>query len=197
MSSFLTGAGQTSFCAGDDIKAYADRSSRDSARHHERGLEVFDALENHPCLTIAAIEGFCLGGGLELALSCDLRFAGAGSLFGLPEVRKLGAMPSWGGLTRLPKVIGIGRAKQMVLLGERIGAEQAERLGLLAGVVADGDALKHAQQLAVDYAASVPRDAVTFAKRTIDQSFTTSSSIAHFTNLLVERSQTFEGEAKD
>lgn len=193
----VTGAGQTSFCAGDDVKAYADRSARESARHHERGLEVFDCLENHPCLTIAAIEGFCLGGGLELALSCDLRFAGAGALFGLPEVRKLGAMPSWGGLTRLPKVIGIGQAKKMVLLGERIGAEEAEGLGLLSRVVADGDVLKHVLQLACDYAASVPRDVTTIAKRTIDQSFAASPSAAHFTNLLVERSQTFEGESKD
>ena len=193
----LTGAGQVSFCAGDDIKAYADRTPRESARHHERGLAVFDELENHPCLTIAAIQGFCLGGGLELALSCDLRFAGCSAQFGLPEVRKLGAMPSWGGLTRLPKVVGIGRAKQLVLMGDRIDAERAEQWGLLAGVVADGEVLKHVGQLAVEYAASVPREAVTFAKRAIDQSFAASSSVAHFTNLLVERSQAFEGATND
>ena len=192
----IHGAGEASFCAGDDVKAYAERSRQESTRHHERGLEVFDAIENHPCMVIAAIEGFCLGGGLELALSCDLRIASESAQFGLPEVRKLHAMPSWGGLTRLPKVVGIGRAKQMVLLGGRLSAAEAEHQGLIARVVPDGEAVSEATALATEYAAAVPRDVVTFAKRAVDQSFVAGASSTHFMNLLVERSQTFEGDSK-
>ena len=190
----ITGAGTASFCAGDDIKAYAERTREESARHHERGLETFDKLENHPCLVIAAIEGFCLGGGLELALSCDYRISSEGAQFGLPEVRKLGALPSWGGVTRLPKVIGLGRAKQMVLMGERVSADQALAMGLIAQCVPAGSALERATELAQDYAANVPREVIALAKRTLDQSYGASSSVAHLTNLLMEKSQAFEGQ---
>jgi len=113
----------------------------------------------------------------------------------LPEVRKLHAMPSWGGLTRLPKVVGVGRAKQMVLLGERLSAAEAEHQGLIARVVPDGEAVSEATALATEYAAAVPRDVVTFAKRAVDQSFVAGASSTHFMNLLVERSQTFEGDS--
>ena len=116
----VTGAGARAFCAGDDVKAYAERTPAESRAHHERGLRTFDALERYPGRNIAAVKAWCIGGGLGLALCCGLRFAGAGATFGLPEVPKLDALPSWGGLTRLPRIVGTGRAKQIAFLGERI-----------------------------------------------------------------------------
>ena len=94
----LHGAGTRAFCAGDDIKASAERSAEQNRLHHARGLRVLELIEEHPCLVVAAIEGFCLGGGLELAISCDCRIAAQRASFGLPEVRKLSLLPSWASL---------------------------------------------------------------------------------------------------
>ena len=189
----VTGAGGRAFCAGDDVKAYAERTQEESRAHHERGLRTFDALERFPGLTIAAVDGYCIGGGLELALCCDLRIAGAGATFGLPEIPKLDALPSWGGLTRLPRIIGIGRAKQMAFLGERIDAAEALRIGLVARVVEAGEALANAQAFAADFAAKVHRDTVDVAKRILTDSTAIPSTAATLVNLLAERSNAFEG----
>ena len=96
-------------------------------------------LEEHPCLVVAAIEGYCLGGGLELALACDARIAGTSATFGLPEVGR-DLLPTWGGHHRLARVIGLGRAKELVLLGRRLGAADALATGLVTEVVVDGAA---------------------------------------------------------
>ena len=189
----LTGAGGQAFCAGDDVKAYAERTRDESRAHYERGLRTFDALERYPGLTIAAVEGFCLGGGLELALCCDLRIAGAGATFGLPEIPKLNALPSWGGLTRLPRVIGTGRAKQMAFFGERIDAAEAARIGLVARVVEAGEAFASAQAFAVDFAGKVDRDTVDVAKRILNDATAFPPTAATLVNLLAERSNAFEG----
>ena len=189
----LTGAGGQAFCAGDDVKAYAERTRDESRAHFERGLRTFDALERYPGLTIAAVEGFCLGGGLELALCCDLRIAGAGATFGLPEIPKLNALPSWGGLTRLPRIIGTGRAKQMAFLGERIDAAEAARIGLVARVVEAGEALASARAFAIDFAARVDRDTLDVAKRILNDATAVPPTAATLVNLLAERSNAFEG----
>ena len=163
----LHGAGTRAFCAGDDVKAYAERSAEQSRRHHARGLRLLEAIEEHPCLVIAAIEGYCLGGGLELAISCDCRIAAQGASLGLPEVRRLGLLPSWGGLTRLPKLVGIAHTKAMALLGQRLSAEEAKAIGLVNEVVPDGEALERARSFADAYASEVKRDTVALAKQAI------------------------------
>ena len=189
----VTGAGVRAFCAGDDVKAYAARTREESRAHYERGLRTFDALERYPGLTIAAIEGHCIGGGLELALCCDLRFAGTGATFGLPEIPKLDALPSWGALTRLPRLVGTGRAKQMAFLGERVGADEAQRYGLVARVVEAGEALASARAFAADFAGRVDRDTVDVAKRILNDATALPPTAATLVNLLAERSNAFEG----
>lgn len=183
----LRGAGTRAFCAGDDLKAYADRTPEESVRHHQAGLRLFDAIEDHPCLFIAAIEGYCLGGGLELAMACDYRIAGEGTAFGLPEVRKLGAFPSWGGMTRLPKLVGLGRAKELVLIGERFSAERGEAIGLVSEVAPTGGAFERASSLAQEYAGEANPHAVATAKQILTQGYGASRDEARFLNEFVEK----------
>ena len=186
----LRGAGLKAFSAGDDLKAYGERTKQQSVRHHETGLRLFDAIEAHRCLVIAAIEGFCLGGGLELAMACDYRIAGRSASFGLPEVLKLSAMPSWGGLTRLPKLVGLARAKELVLMGQRISAERAGAIGLVNEVRPDGNAFPAAEALATAYAAEVNPEAVALAKQVLVHGYGSSADLARFMNELAERVQT-------
>ena len=183
----LRGAGLKSFCAGDDVKAYAERTPEESWRHYQTGLRTFDMIEDHPCLVIAAIEGFCLGGGLELAMACDYRIAAAGSSFGLPEVRKLNVIPSWGGLTRLPKLVGLARAKELALFGERLSATQAQSIGLVSRVVADGETFSEAMTLAKDYAANVSAATIASAKQALVHAYGASRETARYINSLTER----------
>jgi enoyl-CoA hydratase/carnithine racemase len=190
----LTGAGSKSFCAGDDVKAYKERTKEESRAHYERGLRVFDSIATHPCLVIAAIEGYCVGGGLELALCCDHRIASTEAHFELPEVRKLRAFPSWGGLTRLPRLIGLAAAKRLALMGEALDAQATLRIGLVDRVVEAGTALRTAQEVAADYAGDVDRDVVAVSKRLLLQATEVSSSALQLFNLLCERAQTFEGD---
>jgi enoyl-CoA hydratase/carnithine racemase len=116
--------------------------------------------------TIAAIHGYCLGGGLELALAADFRVADETAVFGLPEV-ELGILPSSGGTHRLVRVVGPARAKELMLLRERFGAEEALRLGLVTEVVSEGQALARALELA-ERVASLPPLAVSVAKQASD-----------------------------
>jgi enoyl-CoA hydratase len=191
----LTGAGTKSFCAGDDIKAYKGRTKTESRAHYQRGLGVFEAITTHPCLVIAAIEGYCLGGGLELALACDHRIASSESLFGLPEVRKMGAYPSWGGLTRLPRLVGLAAARRIALMGEQLRAEAALQIDLIDRVVDVGAALETAQAVAAEIAADVDRDVVAVSKRVLLQSTEVSSGASQLLNFLCEQAQPYEGES--
>ena len=137
----VSGGGLAAFCAGQDIKELAalDRPGRIAA--HAAGQSLMDEIEAHPCLVVAAIEGFCLGGGLELALACDARIAGDGATFGLPEVGR-DLLPTWGGHHRLSRVVGLGRAKEIVLLGRRLDTTEALACGLLAELTAPGQSLQ-------------------------------------------------------
>src|SRR6201987_663184 len=131
----LAAAGEKAFCVGADIFALTALSPLDMwSEWVRRGHRVFDRLERARQPVICAIQGFALGGGLELALACDLRIAAGTARFGMPEV-KLGTVPGWGGTSRLPKLIGSSRAKQMIFTGEQISAETAERWGLVNEVV--------------------------------------------------------------
>lgn len=129
----LTGAGDQAFAAGADITEFAGRTP---VELHERLTvrRVFDAIEGLPKPVIAAINGVCLGGGLELALACDIRIASATAKLGQPEV-KLGLIPGGGATQRLPRLVGEGTALRMILTGEPVTADEARRLGLVSEVM--------------------------------------------------------------
>jgi enoyl-CoA hydratase len=129
----ITGAGEKSFIAGADIGEFAGRSPLDQ-RHAMRAPRVFDAMATYSKPVIAMINGFCLGGGCELAMSCDMRIASEKARFGQPEI-KLGLIPGGGGSQRLPRLVGMGNAMRLILSGDMIGAEEAKGMGLVDIVV--------------------------------------------------------------
>jgi enoyl-CoA hydratase len=129
----VTGAGDKAFVAGADIREFEGRSAVDQFRIM-RLPSVFDAIERCPKPVIAAVNGFCLGGGMELALACDIRLASVHAKFGQPEVN-LGIIPGGGGTQRLPRIIGLGHALRLILTGEMIPADEALKLGLVEEVV--------------------------------------------------------------
>lgn len=136
------------FSAGADIRELDGLKDPDLARAWlQRGHDVFGRLESGPKPAIAAVRGACLGGGCELALACHLRIAGESARFGQPEI-KLGVIPGWGGTQRLPGLIGLGRALEMLLTGEPIGAETARTYGLVNAVVPDEEVLSASTRLA-------------------------------------------------
>ena len=126
----LTGAGEKAFVAGADIAELARMSALEGVEVSRHGQRAFRILETMPKPTIAAINGFALGGGLELALACHLRTASSKARFGLPEV-KLGIIPGYGGTVRLPRLVGRGRAMELILTGDMIDAAEAHRIGLV------------------------------------------------------------------
>ena len=128
----ITGAGEKSFIAGADIGEFEGRSPFDQ-RHAMRFPRIFDAMASFPKPVIAMVNGFCLGGGCELAMSCDLRVASEKARFGQPEI-KLGLIPGGGGTQRMPRLIGLGQAMRMMLTGDMIGAEEALAIGLVEQV---------------------------------------------------------------
>jgi len=130
----LTGAGEKAFVAGADISELATMSAMTGVRTSRQGQEVFAMIEGFPRPVLAAVGGFALGGGCELALACHLRIASENARFGLPEVG-LGIIPGYGGTIRLARLIGLGRAVELTLTGEMVPAERAERLGLVSRVV--------------------------------------------------------------
>ena len=129
----LTGAGRA-FVAGADIGELADQSAVEGKKRAERGQQVFRRFETSPKPTLAAINGFALGGGCELAMACHIRIASESAKFGQPEV-KLGIVPGYGATQRLPRLVGKGRALQLLLTGEMIDAAEAYRIGLVNKVV--------------------------------------------------------------
>ena len=131
----LTGAGEKAFVAGADIGVLAEMTPLSAVDVSRQGQEVLRTIERFPKPVMAAVGGFALGGGCELALACHLRIASANARFGLPEVT-LGILPGYGGTVRLARIVGLGRALQMTLTGEMIDAETAERYGLVSRVVA-------------------------------------------------------------
>jgi len=130
----LTGAGEKSFVAGADIAEIAHLNAEEGEHFSRRGQAVFDAIETLGKPVIAAVNGHALGGGCELAMACTIRVASENAVFGQPEV-KLGVIPGYGGTQRLPRLIGKGRAMEMLLTGEAISASEALRIGLVNRVV--------------------------------------------------------------
>jgi enoyl-CoA hydratase len=162
----LAGTGDRAFCAGSDVKEFASLHGRVAEGKLIMENEAYNHLAELRLPTIAAIEGDALGGGLELALCCDLRVAASTALLGLPEVR-LGVMPGSGGTQRLPRLIGLARAKELILLGDLIDAETALGFGLVNRVVPPGRAESAARELARTLALRGPV-AVREAKRVLD-----------------------------
>jgi len=149
----LTGAGDRAFAAGADIKYMSALSVREAKEWGELGQNVAQLLETLPKPTIAAINGFALGGGCELALACDLRYASAKAKLGQPEIN-LGIIPGWGGTQRLARVCGLGVAKDLILTGRTVDAEEALRIGLVSEIA--DPVLERALQTARLLAAKAP-----------------------------------------
>jgi len=151
----VTGAGPKAFVAGADISAFPTLSGLDGAELARSGQHVMNRIERLPKPVVAAVNGFALGGGCELALACHLRVASEAARFGLPEVG-LGLIPGYGGTQRLPKVVGRGRALEMILTGEPVTAQRAYEIGLVNRVVPAADLLDAATSLAQTMATRSP-----------------------------------------
>lgn len=158
----IRGAGDRAFCAGADIKGFAEPPSPAQYRAQRLQGHWIDVLEETKKPVIASIHGYCLGGGLEMALACDIRIAADDASFGLPEVSR-GTLPGAGGTQRLARVAGIGRALDMVLSADRIDAAEAHRAGIVTRVVPRADLFQKTQALAEQIASHAPL-AVRFAK---------------------------------
>lgn len=163
----LTGAGDKSFVAGADIASMSTMTKAEGEAFGRLGNDVFLMVENFPLPVIAAVNGFALGGGNELAMSCDIRLASENALFGQPEVG-LGITPGFGGTQRLARVVGVGMAKQLVYSATNIKASEALRIGLVNAVYAPDQLMDAARKLAVKIASNAPI-AVRNCKRAINE----------------------------
>jgi len=162
----ITGKGDKAFCAGADLKERATMSAGEVHHFHESLRDAFRGIESAPQAFVAALNGAALGGGLELALACDLRVVVEGAEMGLPEVG-LGIIPGGGGTVRLPRAIGVARAKELILTGRRVGASEALAMGLVSRVARPGTLREVALELAGLVARNAPIS-IRQAKRAID-----------------------------
>ncbi|MGD0871693.1 MAG: enoyl-CoA hydratase-related protein [Bryobacteraceae bacterium] len=143
-AAILTGAGEKAFVAGADIQELAALASLQAREFARRGQQVFRMLETSHKPSVAAVNGFALGGGLELAMACTVRFAAENARMGQPEV-KLGIIPGYGGTQRLPRLVGRGRALEMLLAGDPVTAAEAWRIGLVNAVVPQAELLNYSR----------------------------------------------------
>jgi len=144
----LSGSGEKAFVAGADISEFSDFDTKEGANLSREGQEIlFDFIENLSTPVIAAVNGFALGGGLELAMACHFRIASDNAKMGLPEV-SLGVIPGYGGTQRLPQLVGKGKAMEMIMTAGMISAEDAKHYGLVNHVVSQEDLLLLAEKLA-------------------------------------------------
>ncbi|MEA2623408.1 MAG: enoyl-CoA hydratase [Chloroflexota bacterium] len=185
----ITGAGGQAFSAGGDVKEYATMTPAERLRNTDLMQDTLDQVEYHPRPVIAAIEGFAFGGGLELALATDYRVAGGGAKFRLPEV-SLGALPTGGSFVRLHRVVGIGRARELILFNRQLTPEQALDWGLVSEVVPEGTALERAQEVARLLLASSATSTITIAKQLITFGLDAPARSARFMEYLADKSQT-------
>ncbi len=143
----LTGAGDKAFVAGADIARMQNATSLEMVPVMELGHRAFRLIETMPKPSIAAVNGFALGGGTELAMSCDIRFASEKAVFGQPEIL-IGVVPGWGGTQRLPRLVGMGIAKELILGGGQINAQRAYEIGLVNRVVPPESLMEEARKFA-------------------------------------------------
>ena len=166
----VTGAGERAFIAGADIRAMSIMDPLEAKRFSEIGHAAMSLLDRSPIPTIAAVNGYALGGGCEVAIACDIRIASENATFGFPEVG-LGILPGMGGTQRLPRLIGPALAKELIFTGRRISAGEARDIGLVNRVVAEGEALNAAMELAAEISANGPlavRHSKAAANRSLD-----------------------------
>jgi enoyl-CoA hydratase len=164
----ITGAGDKAFVAGADVNEIVDREAKMGRRVSKERQEIFSRIENLHVPSIAAVNGYALGGGLELALACSIRICSEKAQFGAPEV-KLGIIPGDGGTQRLPRLVGLGRAMEMILTGDFIDAQEACRIGLVNRVVPPEKLMSAAMELAQKIASRPPL-AVRYAKEAVNRS---------------------------
>jgi len=164
----ITGAGNNAFCAGADLKMMQGFTPEDATKIVDRGHQTFFDVEDSEKPTLAAINGLALGGGNELAMSCDLRFASDRARFGQPEV-SLGLIPAWGGTQRMSRLVGKGKSKELIFSGQIINAQEALRIGLVNKIVPDGEELRAATDYIRLLASKVSPLAVAKAKVAINQ----------------------------
>lgn len=162
----LTGAGQKAFVAGADISEMQDKNPVDALSFMEFGHETLRLIETMPKPVIAAINGFALGGGTEISLACDVRFAAENAAFGQPEIL-IGIIPGWGGTQRLPRIIGMGRAKELILSGGQIDAKRAYEIGLVNRVFPQEQLMPEVRKFAAKLV-SLPGFALKMAKHSIN-----------------------------
>lgn len=170
----LTGAGDKAFIAGADIGELAHASALDAERSSRFGQAVLELVENLGKPVIAAINGFALGGGCETAMACTIRIAVEHAKFGQPEV-KLGLLPGGGGTQRLPRLVGKGRALQLILSGGMISAQEAYRIGLVNEVVPAAELITRSEAILKEIAANAPA-AVRYSLEAVNKGMNTSQS---------------------
>jgi enoyl-CoA hydratase len=163
----VTGAGDKSFVAGTDIAELTALDPTSGKEFAEQGQEVFSLIEHLGKPVIAAVNGYALGGGCELALACHIRLASEKARFGQPEVN-LGIIPGYGGTQRLARVVGKGRALEMILTGAQVDAQEALRIGLVSRVFPPGELMVRAQAMA-EAIASMGQQAIHFALRAVNE----------------------------
>src|ERR1700726_3876338 len=151
----LTGSGDKAFAAGADIAEMSNYTGIEAGEATRRAQEVTEVIENLGKPVIAAVNGFALGGGCELSMACTIRLAAESAKFGLPEV-KLGILPGYGGTQRLPRLIGKGRALQLILTGSMIPAQEAYRIGLVNEVVPAAELISRAEAILKQIGANAP-----------------------------------------
>jgi enoyl-CoA hydratase len=173
----LVGEGGRAFVAGADIRSLSELSPEEGAEAARLGHRVAAAIESFPAPVIACVDGFALGGGLELALACDFIYATDASAFGQPEVR-LGLIPGFGGTVRLPRAVGLPLAKELIYTGRRIGAAEAEAAGLVARRFPDREALLDGARATIAEIAENAWTAVGLAKRVLVQAAGTPTATA-------------------
>jgi len=165
----LTGAGEKAFIAGADIGELAKHDAVSGKEYTHRGQSVLDLIENLGKPVIACINGFALGGGCEIAMACTMRLASENAKLGQPEV-KLGIIPGYGGTQRLPRLVGKGRAMQLILSGEMITAQEAHRMGLVNEVTPIAELIPRAEAIAQKIIANSPL-AVQYSMEAVNRGF--------------------------
>ena len=162
----LTGAGEKAFVAGADIAQMQEMKPHQALAFMEMGQETLRLLETMPKPSIAAVNGYALGGGTEISLACDIRFASEKAVFGQPEIL-IGIIPGWGGTQRLPRIVGMGRAKELIMGGEQIDARRAYEIGLVNRIYPADQLLIETRKFALKLT-GLPGFALKMAKHSIN-----------------------------
>lgn len=186
----VRGAGGT-FCSGSDLKEMK-RGVAYRREHTTLGQHVYSRLERSPALTIALVEGYALGGGAELALACDVRLALADSVWGFPEVT-FGGIPAWGGTQRLPRYVGLGTAKRLLLTGERVPARDLVHTGFVDAIYETTDELEAAARELAERGATYPAGPFALIKQLALASYDVPAPLGSFMEHLVDTVAEAEG----